>query len=75
MYYDDGSLLTVGALNWNINGSFVINGTVNTSSTYAGGWFMALNTLNSWNLNVGQNATLKVTTGGVISLDAFLMAQ
>ena len=32
MYYDDGSLLTVGALNWNINGSFVINGTVNTSS-------------------------------------------
>ncbi|KST99377.1 MAG: RTX toxin [Lactococcus lactis] len=72
MYYDDGSLLTVGALNWNINGSFVINGTVNTSSTYAGGWFMALNTLNSWNLNVGQNATLKVTTGGVISLDAFL---
>lgn len=70
MYYDDG--LLVGALNWNINGDFVINGTVNTSSTYAGGWFMALNTLNSWNLNVGQNATLKVTTGGVISLDAFL---
>ncbi|MEK4723042.1 hypothetical protein MKX45_07860 [Lactococcus sp. FSL W8-0209] len=33
MYYDDGSLLTVGALNWNINGSFVINGTLNTSST------------------------------------------
>lgn len=30
MYYDDGSLLTVGALNWNINGSFVINGTLNT---------------------------------------------
>ncbi len=72
MYYDDGALLVVGALNWNINGSFVINGTVNTSSTYAGGWFMALNTLNSWNLNVGQNATFKATTGGVISLDAFL---
>lgn len=68
MYYDDGGLLSGGALNWNINGSFLINGTTNTASTYSGGWFMSLNVLNAWNVNVGQNATLKVTTGGVMSL-------
>lgn len=62
MYYDDGT--NVGPLNWNINGNFLINGTVNTASNYSGGWFMWLNTLNAWNLNVGQNATLKVSTGG-----------
>ncbi|MDR2833900.1 MAG: RTX toxin, partial [Streptococcaceae bacterium] len=62
MYYDDW---TKGALTWDIgnNASFIINGTTNTATNFAGGWWMWL-TYNAWNLNVGTNGRFIASSGG-----------
>lgn len=74
LYADEGAVISAltGPLTWNINGNFIINGTVNTASTSSTGWFMSLDILSAWNVNVGQNATFKATTGGVINLGSLL---
>jgi len=62
MYYDD---LNTGALLWEIgeNASFIINGTQNTAARFADGWFYST-AFTRWDLNVGKNAELLVSTGG-----------
>lgn len=71
MYYDDGG--TNGPLTWNIgkNSQFNINGTKKTAWRN-NNWFMSMNTLNAFNINLKDNALLDVTTGGgSINLDGF----
>ncbi|MDR3240610.1 MAG: RTX toxin, partial [Lactobacillaceae bacterium] len=69
MYYGSGS----GPLTWNIgkNASFKINGTKNTASYYAKGWFMN-NYNTSWTLNVADYGDYEVSTaGGGINMNSF----
>lgn len=71
MYYDDGN--TNGPLNWNLgtNSQFIIGGTKYTAS-HNNNWFMAMNTLNAFNINMASSSLLDISTGGgTINLDGF----